>query len=161
MAQPDTADYVIRLEPDNVLSLEWNPGVRIEAANARDAVDAVNRIADGQRYPLLVKMAVAGHLSRAARDVFVEPCAASSIALVGRNPVDRMLADYQLAAQPAPCPPGSSLPKLRRWPGSGNPANSPMTGKKAWTVPWAGLHPDFTCSSQEMLGFITTIALFE
>ncbi|MCT9869838.1 DUF7793 family protein [Paenarthrobacter aurescens] len=131
MAQPDTADYVIRLEPDNVLSLEWNPGVRIEAANARDAVDAVNRIADGQRYPLLVKMAVAGHLSRAARDVFVEPCAASSIALVGRNPVDRMLADYQLAAQPAPCPTRfftSEVEAMAWLRNSGEPSNDRQEG---------------------------------
>lgn len=104
MAQPDPADYVVRFEPDNVICLEWNSGVSIEAANARQAVDAVNTIAAGHRYPLLVKMSVAGHLSRAAREVFVEPCAASRIALLGRDPVDRMLADYQLAAQPAPCP---------------------------------------------------------
>lgn len=104
MAQTDSADYVVQLEPDNIISLAWHPGVHVEAANARDAVDAVNRTADGQRYPLLVRMAAPGHLSRAARDVFVEPCAATRIALLGSNPVDRMLADYQLAAQPAPCP---------------------------------------------------------
>lgn len=104
MAETDHADYTLQLEPDNVLLLEWDPGVRIEADNARAAVDAVNEFAGGNRYPLLVRMANASHLSRAARDVFIEPCAASCIALLGENAVDRILVDYQLAAQPAPCP---------------------------------------------------------
>ncbi|MGF4044055.1 DUF7793 family protein [Paenarthrobacter nitroguajacolicus] len=104
MAEADDVDYTLHLEPDNVLLLAWDPGVRIEAGNARAAVDAVNEFAAGSRYPLLVRMANASHLSRAARDVFIEPCAASRIALLGENPVDRILVDYQLAAQPAPCP---------------------------------------------------------
>ncbi|BCW64988.1 MULTISPECIES: STAS/SEC14 domain-containing protein [Micrococcaceae] len=104
MAEANHVDYTLQLEPDNVLSLAWAPGARIEAENARAAVDAVNEFAAGNRYPLLVRMAKTSHLSRAARDVFVEPCAASRIALLGENAVDRMLVDYQLAAQPAPCP---------------------------------------------------------
>ncbi|MGR0161955.1 DUF7793 family protein [Paenarthrobacter nitroguajacolicus] len=104
MVQADNVDYTIQLGPDNVLLLAWEPGIRIEAGNARAAVDAVNEFAAGKRYPLLVKMANASHLSRAARDVFIEPCAASRIALLGENAVDRILVDYQLAAQPAPCP---------------------------------------------------------
>ncbi|MBT2588291.1 STAS/SEC14 domain-containing protein [Arthrobacter sp. ISL-95] len=104
MAEADHVDYTLQLEPDNVLLLAWDPGVRIEAHNARAAVNAVNEFAVGNRYPLLVRMANASHLSRAARDVFIEPCAASRIALLGENAVDRILVDYQLAAQPAPCP---------------------------------------------------------
>ncbi|MFJ6456346.1 STAS/SEC14 domain-containing protein [Paenarthrobacter sp. NPDC091669] len=104
MAQQDTCDYTIGFESDDVMFLAWKSGVRIEAANARAAVEAVNDLAAGSRYPLLVTMAETAHLSRAARDVFVEPCAASRIALLGNNPVDRMLADYQLAVQEPPCP---------------------------------------------------------
>ncbi|WP_253951605.1 STAS/SEC14 domain-containing protein [Paenarthrobacter sp. CM16] len=104
MAQQDPCDYFIGIGPDDVMFLDWKPGVRIEAANARAAVEAVNHLAAGNRYPLLVTMAETAHLSRAARDVFAEPCAASRIALLGNNPVDRMLADYQLAVQEPPCP---------------------------------------------------------
>lgn len=104
MAQKDPSDYVIGFEADDVMFLAWKPGVRIEAANALAAVEAVNELAAGSRYPLLVTMADTAHLSRAARDVFVEPCAASRIALLGNNPVDRMLANYQLAVQEPPCP---------------------------------------------------------
>ncbi|MDR6988333.1 hypothetical protein J2Y66_002837 [Paenarthrobacter nitroguajacolicus] len=104
MTQKDPCDYGIGFEPDDVMFLAWKPGVRIEAANARAAVEAVNELAAGSRYPLLVTMADTAHLSRAARDVFVKPCAASRIALLGNNPVDRMLADYQLAVQEPPCP---------------------------------------------------------
>ncbi|ASN22021.1 DUF7793 family protein [Arthrobacter sp. YN] len=104
MAEKDPCDYVIGFETGDVMFLAWKPGVRIEAANALAAVEAVNELAAGSRYPLLVTMADTAHLSRSARDVFVEPCAASRIALLGNNPVDRMLADYQLAVQEPPCP---------------------------------------------------------
>ncbi len=104
MAQADAGDYDIWFEDGDVMSLAWKPGVRIEEENARAAVDAVNDVADGRRYPLLVTMADTGHLSHAARKVFLEPCAASRIALLGNNPVDRMLAHYQLAVHEPPCP---------------------------------------------------------
>ncbi|WP_238324995.1 DUF7793 family protein [Paenarthrobacter nicotinovorans] len=117
MAEQDHCDYVIGFEPEDIMFLAWKPGVRIEAANARAAVEAVNDLAAGSRYPLLVTMAETAHLSRAARDVFVEPCAASRIALLGNNPVDRMLADYQLAVQEPPCPTQffTSAAEARAW----------------------------------------------
>lgn len=104
MEQIALGDSVVRLEDGRLLHLVWNHGVRIEASNARAAMDAVNEIANGLSYPLLVDMAGAAFLSRSARNVFAEPCAASRIALLGESPVDRALVDYQLQTSGVPCP---------------------------------------------------------
>ncbi|BCW11855.1 STAS/SEC14 domain-containing protein [Paenarthrobacter sp. YJN-D] len=103
MEQIELDDSVLRLEK-GVLHLVWNHGVRIEAGNARAAVDAVNRLANGRKLPLLVDMAATGFLSRRAREVFEEPCAASRIALLGESPVDRTVVQYQLHTSKVPCP---------------------------------------------------------
>ena len=104
MEQIDVGDSVVRLEHGRLLYLVWNPGVRIDADNARAAMDAVNKVANGQTYPLLVDMAAVTFLSRSARNVFAQPCAASRIALLGQSPVDRALVYYQLHTSPVPCP---------------------------------------------------------
>ncbi|MBT2588366.1 STAS/SEC14 domain-containing protein [Arthrobacter sp. ISL-95] len=106
MEQIDVGDSRVWLEDGSLLHLVWAPGVRIDAGNARAAMDAVNRIANGRTYPLLVDMATVTFLSRSAREVFAEPCAASRIALLGQGPVDRALADYQLKTSKTPCPTG-------------------------------------------------------
>lgn len=95
---------VVHLDAGQVLHLVWNPGVRIEAADAQAAMAAVNLIADGSAYPLLVDMADTEYISRQARTVFAAPCAASRIALLGASPVDRIIVDYQLGSQEPPCP---------------------------------------------------------
>ena len=104
MEQIDVGDSVVRLEDGRLLHLVWNHGVRIDADNAREAMDAVNEVANGRMYPLLVDMAATTFLSRSARNVFAQPCAASRIALLGESPVDRALVDYQLHTTPVPCP---------------------------------------------------------
>ncbi|MDI2035742.1 STAS/SEC14 domain-containing protein [Paenarthrobacter nitroguajacolicus] len=103
MEQVDLDDGVLRLE-GGLLHLVWNHGVRIEAGNARAAVEAVNRLAGGRTFPLLVEMAATTFLSHGARSVFEEPCAASRIALLGESPVDRTVAQYQLHTSKLPCP---------------------------------------------------------
>lgn len=94
----------VHLEAGPVLHLVWNSGVRIEAADALAAMAAVNLVADGSAYPLLVDMAATEYISRQARTVFAAPCAASRIALLGASPVDRMIVDFQLGSQKPPCP---------------------------------------------------------
>ncbi|MFB8369759.1 STAS/SEC14 domain-containing protein [Pseudarthrobacter sp. NPDC055928] len=95
---------VVRLEAGTVLHLVWDAGVRIEVADARAAMEAVNLVAAGSSYPLLVDMAGTEYVSRQARTVFAAPCAASRIALLGASPVDRVLVDFQLGSQEPPCP---------------------------------------------------------
>ncbi|MEV7663019.1 STAS/SEC14 domain-containing protein [Paenarthrobacter sp. NPDC089316] len=103
MEQIELDDSVLRLE-EGLLHLVWNHGVRIEAGNARAAMDAVNELAHGHSLPLLVDMAATTFLSRGAREVFEQPCAAYRIALLGDSPVDRTVAQYQLNTSHVPCP---------------------------------------------------------
>jgi hypothetical protein len=77
----------------------WNPGARIEVADADAAMAAVNLVAVGSAYPLLVDMAAPEYVSRQARAVFAAPCAAFRIALLGAIPVDRVLVNFQLSRQ--------------------------------------------------------------
>lgn len=65
---------------------------------------AVNTLADGSEYPMLVDMTTTISLSRQARSVFTIRCAASRIALLGSSPVDRVLANWSLSVQQLPSP---------------------------------------------------------
>lgn len=94
----------VSLENHEVIHLLWKPKVRIEAADARAAVAAVNTIAQESEYPMLVDMSTTESLSRRARSVFTIRCAASRIALLGTSPVDRILANWSLGVQNLPCP---------------------------------------------------------
>lgn len=94
----------VELENNEVIQLRWKPKVRIEAADARAAMAAVNTIAQESEYPMLVDMTTTESLSRHARSVFTIPCAASRIALLGTSPVDRILANWSLSVQNLPCP---------------------------------------------------------
>ena len=82
----------------------WPGGVKITGPAARRAFDEVNRICAGTRRPMLVDMATTKSVAREARAVFGEPCAASRIALLGRSPVDRVIANFTLGVSTVPCP---------------------------------------------------------
>jgi hypothetical protein len=53
---------------------------------------------------MLVDMATTKSVARDARSVFGEPSAASRIALLGRSPVDRVIANFTLGVSKVPCP---------------------------------------------------------
>jgi len=55
---------------------------------------------------MLVDMATTASVSREARVVFGEECAASRIAMLGHSPVDRVIANFALGRIPPrpPCP---------------------------------------------------------
>ncbi|MET3172818.1 UNVERIFIED_ORG: hypothetical protein ABIB52_000646 [Arthrobacter sp. UYCu721] len=94
----------VELRAGKVIHLAWMNNVRIEAANVHAAMAAVNKVGNGSEYPMLVDMATTDSVSRQARSVFSNPCAASRIALLGSSPVDRVLANWTLAVQNLPCP---------------------------------------------------------
>ncbi|GLU61554.1 STAS/SEC14 domain-containing protein [Paenarthrobacter ureafaciens] len=100
----DGGKGVVQLEPDGIIHLIWNPRVRIEVEDAQAAMAAVNTLASGSEYPMLVDMATTEAVSREARSVFSIPCAASRIALLGTSPVDRVLANFFLNVHIPPCP---------------------------------------------------------
>lgn len=87
-----------------LVRLWWAPGVDITEAHARAAMDEVNAVCGDRRLPMLVDMTRIGSVSRAARTVFTIPCAVDTIALVGRSPVDRVVANFILGVSSMPTP---------------------------------------------------------
>jgi hypothetical protein len=88
----DTCDA----DDHEVVRLTWTPGVRITGQLAREAMDLVDDLNAGRSRPLLVDMTGTAALTREARQVFTHECSASACALVGRSPVDRVLANFAL-----------------------------------------------------------------
>lgn len=100
----DGGKGTVQLRADGIIHLIWNPSVHIEAHDARAAMAAVNKVASGLEYPMLVDMATTESVARQARSVFSIPCAANRIALLGSSPVDRVLANFFLGVHIPPCP---------------------------------------------------------
>jgi hypothetical protein len=94
----------LTIDADGVIHLVWPTGVTITGPSARAAFEDVNRMSSGTRRPMLVDMATTNSVAREARTVFGEPCAASRIALLGRSPVDRVIANFTLGVFKVPCP---------------------------------------------------------
>ncbi|TLM85362.1 STAS/SEC14 domain-containing protein [Pseudarthrobacter sp. NamE2] len=119
----DGGKGVVSLEPPGLIHLVWDTQVRIEEADAKAAMAAVNEIAGGAEYPLLVDMASTASVTRQARAVFSIPCAASRIALLGASPVDRILANFFLGVHIPPCPTRffTSRAEALSWAMSGTP----------------------------------------
>ena len=94
----------VELGADGVIRLVWKHKVTIEESDAQAAMKAVNDVARGSKYPMVVDMANTEYVSRQARGVFSIPCAASRIALLGSSPVDRILVNFFLGVSIPPCP---------------------------------------------------------
>ncbi|HSO14388.1 MAG TPA: STAS/SEC14 domain-containing protein [Arthrobacter sp.] len=104
---PDTVDGgkgSVELRDDGIIHLQWLPGITIDVEDARAAMAKVNEVCQGQERPMLVDMAAVASVSREARSIWSIPCSASRIALLGRSPVDRVLANFFLGVHIPPCP---------------------------------------------------------
>lgn len=104
-ADPEQHDYEsLTIDDEGLIRLVWPSGVRISGPSARAAFEAVNRLSADRRRPMLVDMATTKSVAREARTVFGERSAASRIALLGRSPVDRVIANFTLGVSEVPCP---------------------------------------------------------
>nr|WP_306860619.1 STAS/SEC14 domain-containing protein [Arthrobacter bambusae] len=104
---PDIADggkASVDLSVDGHLNLRWQPGVHIDVEDAHAAMAKVNELCQRGQHPMLVDMASVASVSREARAVWSIPCGASRIALLGKSPVDRVLANFFLGVHVPPCP---------------------------------------------------------
>lgn len=104
---PETVDGgkgSVVLRDDGLVHLLWSPGINIEVEDARAAMAKVNEICRGVPHPMLVDMATVASVSREARSIWSIPCDAARIALLGRSPVDRVLANFFLGVHIPPCP---------------------------------------------------------
>ncbi|QDY89083.1 STAS/SEC14 domain-containing protein [Arthrobacter sp. UKPF54-2] len=107
VAAPETVDGgkgSVELGDDGVVHLKWLSGITIEVEDARAAMAKVNDLCQGVPHPMLVDMAAVASVSREARGIWSIPCDASRIALLGRSPVDRVLANFFLGVHIPPCP---------------------------------------------------------
>lgn len=100
----DGGKATLELRADGIVHLAWIRGVRIEEPDARAAMKAVDELCQEDSHPMLVDMETTEAVSRSARSVFSIPCAASRIALLGKSPVDRLLANFFLGVHTPPCP---------------------------------------------------------
>ncbi len=89
---------------DGIVMLRWPQGAVITGTAAKRAFDEVNRVSADSQRPMLVDMATTKSVAREARSVFGRPSAASRIALLGRSPVDRVIANFTLGVSKVPCP---------------------------------------------------------
>ncbi|TLM84580.1 STAS/SEC14 domain-containing protein [Pseudarthrobacter sp. NamE2] len=99
----DGGKGTLDLRRDGILYLFWQPGVGLEEADIQAAMALVNDVCHGRGRPLLVEMTGVKTVSHAGRAAFSNPSAASRIALLGSNPVDRVLADFR-GPNTHPCP---------------------------------------------------------
>lgn len=80
-----------------VLHVQWIPGLAISEDAATAVMAAVKELSSGRHYPMLVDMAAASSMSRAARRVFAQPSTVARVALLGSSPVDRAMANFFLS----------------------------------------------------------------
>lgn len=94
----------VELREDGFLHLRWQPGAHIQVEDAHAAMAKVNEVCRQEHHPMLVDMAAVASVSREARGVWSIPCSATRIALLGKSPVDRVLANFFLGVHIPPCP---------------------------------------------------------
>jgi len=89
---------------EGVLHLVWGSRTVLEAADVHAAMALVNEVAGDSEYPMLIDITNTQTLTRQAKSVFSVKCAASRIALLGSNPVNRVIANFAMARRVRPCP---------------------------------------------------------
>lgn len=87
-----------------IVRLRWTQGLRITEQLATEAMALVDRVNAGTERPLLVDMTGTATLTRPARMTFTRKCSASRIALLGKSPVDRVIANFALGVSAVPVP---------------------------------------------------------
>ena len=100
----DGGKGTVELNAEGVLHLVWKSGTVLEAADAHAAMAKVNELADGAEYPMLIDISNTQAVTGPAKAVFSVKCAASRIALLGSNPVNRVIANFAMARRTLPCP---------------------------------------------------------
>lgn len=94
----------VRVEATGIVRLTWAQGLQITEHLARDAMALVDEINADVERPLLVDMTGTATLTRPARVTFTRKCSAVRIALLGRSPVDRVIANFALGVSAVPVP---------------------------------------------------------
>jgi hypothetical protein len=94
----------IAVDDAGIVRLTWRDGLQITEALAQRAMALVDEVNGERERPLLVDMTGTAVLTRGARLTFTRRCSASTIALLGRSPVDRVIANFALGVSYTPVP---------------------------------------------------------
>ncbi len=104
MTEAVNSRMTFELEDAGFVRLSWPRGSTVTGELAREAVNGLAVVCDGRRLPMLVDMTATKALTRPARVVFAEKSSASRIALLGRSPVDRVIANFIFGVNGVPVP---------------------------------------------------------
>jgi hypothetical protein len=86
-----------RLDEHGIVWIRWPQGSHITAEMAEEGRDRLEVYNGGRKRPVIVEMVGVAGLTREARQVFTQEFAASRMALLGRSPVERVIANFALA----------------------------------------------------------------
>jgi hypothetical protein len=89
----------VRLLDGGIIEVVLPANQEIQGPEARIAGETVRALARGRRMPVLLVLAGVVGVSVEARRVYATSIAASAFALVGRSPVDRVIAHYLLRSR--------------------------------------------------------------
>ena len=87
-----------RRDERGIVWITWPAGITITGPAAREAMDRLGEFNDEVKQPAIVEMGGVAGLTRDGRKVFTGDCAASRMALLGDKPVERVIANFALAA---------------------------------------------------------------
>ena len=105
--EPITVDGdkgTVELDAGGFFQLVWKPATALGAEDVHAAIKRINELADGAEYPMLIDITNTRSITRQAKAVFSTKCAASRIALLGANPVNRVIANFAMSRRTLPCP---------------------------------------------------------
>ncbi|MDR6989139.1 hypothetical protein J2Y66_003654 [Paenarthrobacter nitroguajacolicus] len=94
----------VELKAEGVLHLVWKPGTVLAADDVHAAIATINEVAGDAEYPMLIDITNTHAVTRQAKSAFSIKCAASRIALLGTNPVSRVIGNFAMARRSMPCP---------------------------------------------------------
>jgi hypothetical protein len=114
-SEPDSPFSIT--EDDGVVVLRWSPGIEITGEAAAAAMAAVDKLNGDHKRPLLVDMTGTSRLARPARVAFQAECQVSRMAIVGRSPVDKVIAHFgmRVSAITMPSRYFTSIPSALAW----------------------------------------------
>jgi hypothetical protein len=87
-----------RRDERGVVWITWPRGIHITGPQAQEAMDRLAVYNGGRKQPTIVEMVGVAGLTREARQVFTRECCATRMALLGVSPVERVIANFALAA---------------------------------------------------------------
>ncbi|MFC8041851.1 STAS/SEC14 domain-containing protein [Paenarthrobacter sp. NPDC057355] len=105
--EPVTVDGgkgTVELDDGGFFHLVWKPGTELVPEDVHAAIRRINDLADGAEYPMLIDITNTRSITRQAKSVFSTKCAASRIALLGSDPVNRVIANFAMSRRTLPCP---------------------------------------------------------